>query len=370
MTSTFTVVESPALVRGFSMVAAGDHSLAAPGLPPLWLSPLGGGIPATGVPVLAWRVWLQTGPSELTQVDCTRDALTGWARDAGEAVWGMVKRRLAAVEGRRPAFAGLDMARPHVMGIVNVTPDSFSDGGDHFDPGTAVQRGLEMLAAGATVLDVGGESTRPGADPVSPQEEIRRVVPVIRAFADRGAVVSIDTRHAVVMEAAVAAGAAILNDVTGLLGDPDSLPTAVRLGKPVMLMHMQGEDPRTMQADPSYPHAPVAVFEALARRVEACLAAGISREALCVDPGIGFGKTVEHNAALMRTLGMLHGLGCPVLLGASRKSFIGRLAGVDRPKDRLPGSLTAAIRGWEQGVQIVRVHDVAETVQALKVWQA
>lgn len=370
MTSTFTVVENPALPRGFSMTAAGDQSLAAAGVPPLWLVPLGGGVPASGRAILAWRVWLQTGPAEITQVDCTRDSLTGWAREGGEALWATVKRRLSATEGLRPAFAGLDMGQPHVMGIVNVTPDSFSDGGDHADPAVAVSRGLAMLEAGATILDVGGESTRPGADPVSPQEEISRVVPVIRELANRGAVVSIDTRHAVVMQAAVAAGAAILNDVTALLGDPDSLPMAVRLGKPVMLMHMQGEDPRTMQADPSYPHAPVAVFESLAARVEACLAAGIARQDLCVDPGIGFGKTVEHNAALMRSLGMLHGLGCPVLLGASRKSFIGRLAGVPLPKDRLPGSLTAAIRGWEQGVQIVRVHDVGETVQALRVWQA
>lgn len=370
MVSTYTVVENPALPRGFSIGRAEEHSLAAAGVPPLWLVPLGGGIPATGRRVLAWRVWLQTGPTEITQIDCTREVLTGWARDCGEVLWSTVKRRLSAIEGGRLPFAGLDMMQPQVMGIVNVTPDSFSDGGDHADPAVAVDRAVAMLAAGATILDIGGESTRPGADPVSPQEEIRRVVPVIRELSNRGAVVSIDTRHAVVMEAAVAAGAAILNDVTALQGDPESLMMAVRLQKPVMLMHMQGDDPRTMQADPSYPHAPVAVFESLAARVEACLAAGIARQDLCVDPGIGFGKTVEHNAALMRSLGMLHALGCPVLLGASRKSFIGRLAGVAQPKDRLAGSLTAAVRGWEQGVQIVRVHDVEETIQALKVWQA
>lgn len=370
MTSTFTVVESPALPRGFSMGQDGEALLSRPGVPPVWLCPLGGGVPARGQMVLAWRVWVQTGVGRLTQVDCTREALTLWARDGGEVLWATVKRSLSAIEGRRPAFAGLDMTRPHVMGIVNVTPDSFSDGGDHFDPEQAIRAGVAMLEAGATLLDVGGESTRPGADPVSPEEEIRRVVPVIRDLARRGAVVSIDTRHAQVMTAAAAAGAAILNDVTALCGDPQSLPTAVRLGLPVILMHMQGDDPRTMQADPSYSHAPVSVLQALAGRVEACLAAGLSREALCVDPGLGFGKTVDHNVALLRSLGMLHSLGCPVLLGASRKSFIGRLAGAEAPKDRLAGSLVAAQVGWDHGVQIVRVHDVVETVQALKVWQA
>ena len=269
----------------------------------------------------------------------------------------------------RPAFAGLDMSRPRIMGVINVTPDSFSDGGDRFDGGRAVEDGLAMTAAGAAILDVGGESTRPGAAPVTEAEELRRVVPVIRALADQGARVSIDTRHPAVMAEALAAGAAIVNDVTALTGHPDSLGLVAGAGVPVVLMHMQGE-PQTMQDSPRYNDAALDVFDYLAARVAACEEAGIERARIAVDPGIGFGKTLAHNLEILSHLSMFHGLGCPVLLGVSRKSFIAKLAGGLAPKERLPGSLAAALAGVKQGVQLLRVHDVAETAQALAVWRA
>lgn len=266
-------------------------------------------------------------------------------------------------------FAGLPMTGVTVMGIVNITPDSFSDGGRHFAVDDAIAAGFRMAEAGAKILDVGGESTRPGAAAVSPEEEIRRVVPVIRALAERGLIVSIDTRHAAVMDAAVGAGAAIINDIAALTGDPDSLATAARLKVPVVLMHMQG-DPQTMQASPHYEDVVTEVYTYLAGRIAACVAAGIPLSHICVDPGIGFGKTVADNVALLANLSAFHGLGCPVLLGASRKSFIAGLAPSQGPQDRLAGSLAAVLAGAAQGVQIVRVHDVAETVQALAVWTA
>jgi len=276
---------------------------------------------------------------------------------------------LARLTAARQDFAGLAMDRPHVMGVINVTPDSFSDGGDRFDHGRAVADGLAMLEAGATLLDVGGESTRPGAEPVPEDEELRRVLPTVRGLAESGAPVSIDTRRARVMAEALEAGARVINDVTALAGDPDSIAVAAEEAVPVILMHMQGE-PRTMQREPSYADAALDVYDWLAERVAACEAAGIPRARLAVDPGIGFGKTLEHNLQILDSLALFHGLGCPVVLGVSRKSFIGRLSGAEQPKQRVPGSLAAALAGLERGVQIVRVHDVAETVQAFEVWRA
>lgn len=276
---------------------------------------------------------------------------------------------LAALSAPRPEVAGLDLSFCNVMGVINVTPDSFSDGGDRLDPERAVADGIAMWEAGATILDVGGESTRPGAEPVPEDEELRRVVPVIEKLASHGFRVSIDTRHARVMREAVAAGAQIVNDVTALTGDPDSIEAVRELDVPVVLMHMQGT-PQTMQKNPSYADVALDVYDTLAEQVQACQAAGIAREKIIVDPGVGFGKTVQHNLELMNRLALFHGIGCPVLLGVSRKSTIGKLAGGAPPKDRMPGSLAAAIAGAHRGVQIVRVHDVAETLQALAVAQA
>lgn len=290
------------------------------------------------------------------------------AREAGQgAAAEALLRRLSAP---RAPLAGLSLDRPRVMGILNVTPDSFSDGGDRADPEVAVRDGLAMLAAGADILDVGGESTRPGAQPVSLEAERARVLPVVKALARAGAVVSIDTRHAVIMREAVAAGAAIINDVTALEGDPDSLAVAAECGVPVILMHMQGE-PQTMQANPTYDSVALDIYRYLAQRIAACAEAGIDPARVVVDPGIGFGKTLSHNLQLFEQLALFQGLGCAVLLGASRKSFISKLyPRAGGAKQRLGGSLAAALFGVQRGVQILRVHDVAETCQAVAVWQA
>jgi dihydropteroate synthase len=269
----------------------------------------------------------------------------------------------------RADFASLSLDRPRIMAVINVTPDSFSDGGERLDVDRAVAEGLALKAAGADILDVGGESTRPGAEPVGLEEELRRILPVVEGLAAAGAVVSIDTRHAAVMSGALAAGARIVNDVTALAGDPRSLALVADSGAPVVLMHMQG-DPRSMQKDPSYKDVVLDIYDYLAARVEACVAAGIAPDRIAVDPGIGFGKTLEHNLQILDQVAIYHGLGTAVLLGVSRKAFIGRLSHDEPPKERVPGSLAAALAGAARGVQIIRVHDVAETYQALKVWRA
>lgn len=266
-------------------------------------------------------------------------------------------------------FAGLALDRPLIMGVINVTPDSFSDGGEALDPGAALERGRTMVAAGAAILDVGGESTRPGADPVSEEEELARVLPVVRGLADLGCVVSIDSRRAAVMEAATGAGARIINDVTALSCDPRSLEAAAASGAHLILMHMQGM-PGTMQDDPHYEDAGREVFDYLAMRVAACEAAGIERRRIAVDPGIGFGKTLEHNLDILRRLDLYRELGLPLVLGVSRKSLVAKMSRGEPPKERLGGSLAAALAGILRGVHILRVHDVAETRQALDVWAA
>jgi dihydropteroate synthase len=294
--------------------------------------------------------------------------LVEWAEGEGEAVARHVSRLIHAIGRRRADWGGIAMDRPRIMGIVNTTPDSFSDGGENLDPAIAVDHGLAMVAAGADIVDVGGESTRPGAAPVSEDEEMVRVLPVVRALAEKGVVVSIDTRHARIMAAATEAGARIINDITALQGD-GAVAVAARSGAAICLMHMQGE-PRNMQADPVYDCAPLDVYDHLAERVQACQEAGIGLDRLCVDPGIGFGKSVDHNAQILASLALYHGLACPVLLGASRKSFIARMSKGEGARDRLGGTLAAHLAGLGAGVQIIRVHDVPETVQAVAVWRA
>ena len=267
-----------------------------------------------------------------------------------------------------PTFAGLSLDKPRLFGVINVTPDSFSDGGEALALGDALKRGRTMLDDGADILDVGGESTRPGAE-VSAEEELARVVPVVKGLSEMGALVSIDTRRAVVMAAAIDAGAGIVNDVTALTGDEDSLGLVADRGVAVVLMHMQGE-PGSMQDEPQYENAAEDVFGTLKARVEACEEAGISRDRIAVDPGIGFGKTVDHNLEILNRLDIYGGLGLPVLLGVSRKSFIAKLSRNEAPKDRVPGSIAAVLAAWAQGVRMFRVHDVAETRQALAVAQA
>ncbi|MAV47439.1 MAG: dihydropteroate synthase [Alphaproteobacteria bacterium TMED89] len=262
-------------------------------------------------------------------------------------------------------WAGLSLQQPHVMGILNVTPDSFSDGGKFDQIDTALAQAQRMVAQGASIIDVGGESTRPGAAEVSIDDEIQRVIPVVKALSAEGVLVSIDTRKPAVMQAAAVAGAGIINDVTGLTGDPASLATALDLDLPVCVMHMQGE-PQTMQANPSYEDAPAEVFEFLAGQAEALMRGGMIADKICLDPGIGFGKNLNHNLQILARLDELVDAGWPVLLGASRKSFISKLTGADVDQ-RLGGSLAAVMAGYGAGVSLFRVHDVAETVQALQV---
>ncbi|MFU8777740.1 MAG: dihydropteroate synthase [Roseovarius sp.] len=270
----------------------------------------------------------------------------------------------------RAPVATLDMAAPQIMGILNVTPDSFSDGGQHFDPEVALAHARQMAADGAAILDVGGESTRPGAAPVPIEDEIARTAPIISALrAGIPTPISIDTRKAPVAQAAHAAGANLINDVAGFTYDPALGPYAATHALPVCVMHAQGS-PETMQQDPRYDHVLLDVYDWLAARIEALVALGIPRARIVTDPGIGFGKTVAHNLTLLQNLSLFHGLGCPVLLGASRKRFIGDISRTPVAADRIPGSLAVALGGVAQGVQILRVHDVAETRAALDLWQA
>jgi dihydropteroate synthase len=259
--------------------------------------------------------------------------------------------------------------QPQVLAILNVPPDSFSDGGRHAgDPIAAADAGAAMAAAGAAIIDVGGESTRPGAQPVWEGDEIARVQPVIERLTAAGVATSIDTRKAEVASAALAAGAAMINDVSAGEFDPRMFEVASRAGCPIVLMHHQGE-PETMQRDPRYGDALLEVYDWLADRIAAATAAGIARERILVDPGIGFGKTLRHNLALLNGLALFHGLGCPVVLGASRKRLVGALAGEVPIEKRMPGSLALALAGAARGVQILRVHDAEESVQALRIWR-
>ena len=281
---------------------------------------------------------------------------------------------IAAVDllAEAPApFAGLATTpcRPLVMGIVNVTPDSFSDGGLHASHAAAIAAGHAMLAAGADLLDIGGESTRPGADPVTAAEECRRILPVVRALATAGPL-SIDTRNATTMVLALEAGAEIINDVTALQHDPEARRVLAEARAPVVLMHMPTTDPRSMQAAAQYEDPALEVAEYLAGRIAAAEAAGIPRARIAIDPGIGFGKTGAHNLAILDRLPLLLGLGCAVLVGASRKRFIGTLSGQEEAGRRGPGSVGAALAAAARGASILRVHDVAETAQALAVWRA
>ncbi|MBI1219253.1 MAG: dihydropteroate synthase [Rhodobacteraceae bacterium] len=304
---------------------------------------------------------------------CWFDRVEVLRRDAAPEVIGLDSTPadlLARIAAPRADLAGLTLDRPRIMGILNVTPDSFSDGGDHATPADAVGHARAMQAAGADILDVGGESTRPGAAEVPVAEEIARTAPVIAALRAAGAApVSIDTRKAGVAQAALTAGARIVNDVSAFGFDAGMAAVVAASGAPVCLMHARGT-PATMQADPRYDDVLLDVYDYLADRVAFAEAAGIARSRILIDPGIGFGKTAAHNLALLRRLSLFHTLGCPILLGVSRKRFIGTIGGAPAAKDRMPGSVALALAGIAQGVQIVRVHDVPETRQALALWQS
>lgn len=270
----------------------------------------------------------------------------------------------------RATYAGLDLARPQIMGIVNTTPDSFSDGGVHQGLDAAVQGAMRLVAEGADILDIGGESTRPGAATVENEQEIARTQPVIAELAGAMTVpISIDTRKADVARAALQAGAAIVNDVSALTYDPGMQAFCIAAQTPVCVMHAKGT-PQTMQDNPRYDDVLLDVFDYLSARVEALVADGLPRGLIAVDPGIGFAKTLDHNLALLNRISLFHAIGCPVLLGASRKRFIGTISGVDAADQRVFGSVAVALAAVAQGVQILRVHDVAATRQALTLWQA
>jgi len=278
-----------------------------------------------------------------------------------------VRRRLTA---RRATIAGLDVTQPQIMGILNVTPDSFSDGGRHADVETACAAALQMVADGATIIDIGGESTRPGAAEVPEAEEILRTAPVIEAIRAQSQIpISIDTRKATVGLEALEAGANLVNDVSGFTFDPALAPLAAQASVPVCIMHAQG-DPATMQEDPQYADVLLDVYDYLDAQIDRLEAIGVVREQIVIDPGIGFGKTLEHNLTLLRNLSLFHGLGCPILLGVSRKGFIGKIGEEPQAAARAPGSIAVGLAALAQGVQFLRVHDVAETVQALRLWQA
>ena len=370
------LVRSPGLGRGFG--------LSGPPERVLYLRPAGllAGVEARAAAAEGIALPLAGGPVAFTlcEVMVRRNGrvetavaslaeLREWALRERAKLEPHLARLLEACSAPRPSFTGLALDRPRLMAVVNATPDSFSDRGEHLAPADAVARGRVLAEAGADIIDVGGESTRPGGAPVDAKEELRRVRPVLEGLAGCGAVLSIDTRHAAVMTAALELGALIINDVTALTGDPKSLALAASRRAHVVLVHMQGE-PRTMNRAPRYSFAPLDVYDALAARVEACVAAGIPRARIAVDPGLGFGKATAHNLAILERLALFHGLGCAVLVGASRKLLVGASRRDTPPKARLGASLGAALAALERGAQLLRVHDLAETRQAVDMWRA
>jgi dihydropteroate synthase len=271
---------------------------------------------------------------------------------------------------REPLFADhLNDGKPWLMGVVNVTPDSFSDGGKFINKDNAISHGLALIEAGADILDIGGESTRPGAEVVDSEEEILRIVPVIEELRKHARWISVDTRNAKTMEAAIKAGANIINDISALSYDDRSVFVASDAQVPVILMHAQGV-PQMMQNNPIYNNVLDDILEYLKERISFCVSHRIEIQNLVLDPGIGFGKTLEHNHLIFRNIKEFCGLGCPILLGASRKSFIAQICNGEPPEERISGSLAAAIWGYSQGVKIFRVHDVRETKQALDVYRS
>jgi len=361
-------LNDPALARGFS--SPDGFRLVPEGL-------IGGAAAVAAVESGAGR-WLAGGPLAFTRVRVLRRTAAGHVDETGMALQTLNAQveqsegdpsfgaALARLADPRPDILSFEHSRPRIVGVLNVTPDSFSDGGRFDNATSAIGHGLAMIDDGADMIDIGGESTRPGADPVSPEDQCRRILPVIEGLAGR-IPISVDTRSAVVMRRAVAAGADVINDVSALSTDPEALPVAAELGCPVVLMHSL-RAPKTMQVAPTYQDVRLDIADYLDARIAACEEQGIARDKIVIDPGIGFGQDDGHIALLLRDLAVLHGLGCPVMLGASRKSFIGRIDREGPAAARLGGSIAAASLGLARGVQFLRVHDVAETRQAVAVW--
>jgi dihydropteroate synthase len=326
----------------------------------------GSALPLAGGPIAFTAVELIEGePGHAKRVIARTATIEAMARDELA-----IRAPLDRICTARAAIAGLTLDRPRIMGIVNVTPDSFSDGGQYADADSAVQHAKRLHSEGADILDVGGESTRPGAVTIAEDEEVARVLPVLERLKGSGALISIDTRKPGIMRLSAQAGVHMLNDVSGLTFAADSLTTAAQLGLPVIIMHAQG-NPQTMQDNPNYKDVVLEVYAFLAERIEAAVAAGLPRDKIMADPGIGFGKSTDHNLALLAGLSLFHSLGVPLLVGASRKGFIRDTASLGgEPNARVPGSIAAALWAIAQGVQAVRVHDVLATCQAIFVWQA
>jgi dihydropteroate synthase len=332
---------------------------AAEAITARWAWPLGRGMAYGAMDVSTREAGVITRLGSIVKAVYDKDA-----RSIPSHIRNSIESQIKAL-ANKPTFDGFDLAKPALMGVLNVTPDSFSDGGQHWPQDAAIAHGIAMIDAGAAIIDVGGESTRPGAKPVGVAEEIERAIPVVRSLTERGIKVSIDTRHVGVMAEAIAAGAAIINDITAL-NNPRALEIAARDNVAVVLMHMQGT-PQTMQDNPTYIWAPGDIYDYLSARIAACVAAGIPKTRIAIDPGIGFGKTDVHNIQIMDHLGLYRALGCALAFGASRKGFIGRMSKGEVAADRLPGSLAAALHAAGQGAHILRVHDVPETCQALVV---
>jgi len=363
-------LNSPALARGFSSLNAarlvpeaiiGGHaaSAAVASGEGRWLA--GGPLAFTRVRLL----WRADPSSDLaTEAAARLDVIQEWATRTGDSA--SLEVALERLSAARQLLADHDHRNPRIVGVLNVTPDSFSDGGKFETTTAAIDHGLAMIDAGADFLDIGGESTRPGADDVSPAAQCRRILPVIAALVGR-VPLSVDTRSAEVMCEALKVGVAIVNDVSALTGDPNSLAVVAEAACPVILMHSLSS-PKTMQQRPNYRDVRLDIYTYLEDRIAACVRHGIARDKVIADPGIGFGQNDRHIALLMRDLAVLHGLGCPLMLGASRKSFIARMDRDQPAEQRIGGSIAAALLGVAQGVQYLRVHDVAETRQALAVW--
>ena len=336
---------------------------------PTWIRPLvrecgGGSVLAGGwTSAHQFDVVTRTSDGQHLITRMSEDAIIEQADDRNKAT-----AVLENLYKPRADFAGLEMSKPHVMGVINTTPDSFSDGGAQLAPAAAIASGIVMSQAGASIIDIGGESTRPGAEAITRNQELARVLPPIAGLSRQNIRISVDTRHAEVMTRACAAGATIINDVEALRRD-GAVGAAAASGAPVIIMHMQGQ-PETMQDLPHYDFAPVDVYQFLEERIEVAMVAGIAKSRIAIDPGFGFGKTVAHNLQILKWLSLFHGLGVPILFGASRKSTIAKLSKGEPVDQRLAGSLALAMAAYRQGVQMLRAHDVAQTAQALAVEQA
>ena len=327
----------------------------------------------------AWAITVRGPSTAKREALVPVEAMPEWLAALPEPVAARATGQIAAVTAPRAPIAlangrTIRLAEPQVMGILNVTPDSFSDGGKNAETERAIASGVAMAKEGADILDVGGESTRPGSEGVPEEEELRRVIPVVEALAGQGLSVSVDTRKARVMRAALKAGAKIINDVAALAYDDRAIAVAAKAGCPVILMHApsQKSDPHDLSALPGgkYADAALDVFDWLEARIAAVVAGGVAREKIIVDPGIGFGKGVEDNLRIINALPLYHALGCPLLFAASRKRFIGAVDGEAEAGQRLGGSVAAAAQAVSHGAHLIRAHDIPETRQALRLWRA